>query len=128
MSYQQTTENDTYPRSAAMYNLPQSRTSYTPGQGQSQSNENLPMNAMLNQFASMSLPTAANSAANGATAAASQFYMTADGQCFMAPAGMCKYLYLWVLSIADYSRSYPTVGSSPTGTTPRNCLQLRCWS
>ena len=88
MSYHQTTETDTYPRSAAMYNLPQSRASYA--QGQAQNNENLPMNAMISQFASMAIPTAANATVNGAAGSTSQFYMTADGQYFMAPAGMCE--------------------------------------
>ena len=120
MSYQQTTETDTYPRPAAMYNLPQSRSSY--GQGQTQNNENLPINAMLSQFAGMAIPTAANTSAGNAASSTSQFYMTADGQYFMAPAGMCTNIFPWYLIPANDLRSCPSSCTCSIVTTSRECL------
>ena len=86
MSYQQTThtENSFPGRStaSAMYNLPQSRQYETQGQLAVPQNENMPLNALMSQFAGLGIPTGNPAASAGAT---SQFYVSADGQFICAP-------------------------------------------
>ncbi|KAH8594491.1 hypothetical protein B0O99DRAFT_625068 [Bisporella sp. PMI_857] len=112
MAYQQTIETETYPR-PAVFNLPQKQYASVQGQNTAQ-NENMPLNAMMNQFAGMNLPTAATA---GATGASTQFYVTTDGQFFCAPAAPPAGIYptqpLAAAPLAHAENTYGYPGINP---------------
>jgi hypothetical protein len=105
MSYQQTaghTEATFAARSGNMYTQPQVRShrdsqdqaaSFAQGPTSASQNDNIAMAAMMSQFAGLGLPGAnmASAATIGASQipmTTSQYFMTAEGQLLMAPAGV----------------------------------------
>jgi hypothetical protein len=118
MSYQQTTQTETnFPARSAttMYSVPQSRTHYD-SQGQIPNNENLPMSALMSQFAGLSIP-----GANAAGGASSQFYVTADGQFFCAPVPTV-YPSQPMTELAGNTYNYPALPYIPQAAYPHGYL------
>jgi hypothetical protein len=129
MSFQQTTPNaeGAFPSRASSnaYNPPHVRgqhetqgqgAAFTQGQPASTPHESLSMNAIMNQFAGLTLPpgntasASANTCANhlAVTAGNAQFYMTQDGQIFCGPApGMYPPQPLAPGQLADGSYGFP---------------------
>jgi hypothetical protein len=107
MSYQQTTTHQEPTFAGNMYGQPQVRKQQD---SQGIQNENLPMAAIMNQFAGLTLPggnMATNPVPSGAN---SQLYVTADGQFFCAPAPTNNMYPAQSLapSLADNAYAYPS--------------------
>ncbi len=105
MSYQQTaghTETIFAARSGNLYTQPRVRShrdsqdqaaSFAQGPTSASQNDNIAMAAMMSQFAGLGLPSAnmasaANVGASQIPMTTSQYFVTAEGQLLMAPAGM----------------------------------------
>lgn len=125
MSYQQSTNSTdtTFPNrtQASMYAHQQARAhhdsqghgpSFSQGATSTSQNDNLPMNAIMNQFASLALPGAGIASAPTTMGASqlsnTQFYMAPDGQLFCAPApGVYPSPSLAPGQLPDSSYNYP---------------------
>jgi hypothetical protein len=109
MSYQQTTTHAETSFPTNMYNQPQARKHHDSQGPPGTQSENLPMSAMMNQFAGLALPGSnmASATTNLPVGANSQIYVTADGQFFCAPApGMYPTQSLAPSQLADSAYAY----------------------